>query len=809
VRRHLAAAAESWETGGHEPSELYRGARLTTALDAVDRYDPVLTDRERGLLDASCASRDAEVLQQQRATRRLRRSLGFVAVALALALVGGTAAVFQRRAASDNAARAEATGYRAETGRLLATARSLDTQDTSIAALLALEAGRRKGVDDVELNASLQQVLSARPSWLGTFPTVGEYAFGLDGTSFLSRTGQGVEVYDLADRHLRARVEHPAARGISGRRLATGNDGLVVETAGDQLVHRYRLPDLTSAGVPIVTPGSVGALAMSADGVLVTGHAGGLVVVWDATTGRERLRLKADNDIARLDVSADGSKIVTSTGTSAQVWDAASGQPLGSPIPADASDVALSPHADLVAVLHHPNGIVYDADDGHQVAVLQSRGDAFRFAADDRIVLSGSTISVDDATTGAEITSAATACGCDLTVSPDGRTAATGLDGPGLYALDGRELLADVVDAPSVAAADAYSALTSSDDHRRFAVASFGGGTTTLQRDDSGWRAGATTPDTMFGTMQPDGRLLMADTDAETATILDPASGTTSAAFPGPSGRNWPQFASLSHAGRYETYGSFDGRVTVVDTSTGDVTHLDDLRQLNAGNEFPASSIVLGARFSNDDRWLVAAAWSGAAVAWDTRTWRRAAVLEPSIADVNGVVTPTFDPTGRYLAASRGRTSIDLFDATTLAPLRSIPTGVQGLPYHAAFDPTGETLAVVMDTAGVLTYDVETGHRRWAALAGDISTTVVFLDPTTLAVARPASKRILIWQLDPDRLRAEACRAAGRNLTRGEWDELGPVDEPYRRTCPQFDEPPADPTLSVEQPPATIQVPTG
>jgi DNA-binding SARP family transcriptional activator/WD40 repeat protein len=809
VRRHLAAAAESWENGGHEPSELYRGARLTTALDAVDRYDPVLTDRERGLLDASCASRDAEVLLQQRAHRRLRRALGFVAVALVLAIVGGTAAVFQRRAANDNAARAEATGYRAETDRLLATARSLDTQDTSIAALLALEAGRRRGADEVELTATLQQVLSARPSWLGTFPTVGEYAFGLDGTSFLSRTGQGVEVYDLADRHLRARVEHPAARGISGRRLATGADGLVVETAGDQLVDRYRLPDLTPAGAPIVTPGSVGALAMSADGVLVTGHAGGLVVVWDAATGQEKLRLRADDDIARLDISADGSKIVTLTSTSAQVWDAASGQPLGSPIPADAADVALSPHAGLVAVLHRPNGIVYDADDGHQVAVLQSRGDAFRFAGDDRIVLSGSTISVDDATTGAEITSAATACGCDLTVSPDGRTAATGLDGPGLYALDGRELLADAVDAPSMADAEAYSALTSSDDHRRFAIASFGGGTTTLERDVSGWHAGETTLDTMFGTMQPDGRLVMADTDAETATIFDPASGTTSAPFPGPSGRNWAQFAGLSHDGRYETYGSFDGIVTLVDTRTGDVTRLDDLRQLNAGNEFPGSSIVLGAHFSNDDRWLVAAAWSGAAVAWDTTTWRRAAVLEPSIADVNGVVMPTFDPTGRYLVASRGRTSIDLFDATTLAPLRSIPTGVQGLPYHAAFDPTGETLAIVIDTLGVLTFDVDTGERRWAALPGDISTTVVFLDPTTLAVAQPASKRLLVWRLDPDRLRAEACRAAGRNLTRGEWDELGPADEPYRRTCPQFGEPPADPTLSVEQPPTTIQVPDG
>jgi WD40 repeat protein len=44
------------------------------------------------------------------------------------------------------------------------------------------------------------------------------------------------------------------------------------------------------------------------------------------------------------------------------------------------------------------------------------------------------------------------------------------------------------------------------------------------------------------------------------------------------------------------------------------------------------------------------------------------------------------------------------------------------------------------------------------------------------------------WELDPDEWQTTACQAAGRNLTRTEWDEyLG--DEPYRATCPQW--PPA------------------
>ena len=115
-----------------------------------------------------------------------------------------------------------------------------------------------------------------------------------------------------------------------------------------------------------------------------------------------------------------------------------------------------------------------------------------------------------------------------------------------------------------------------------------------------------------------------------------------------------------------------------------------------------------------------------------------------------------------------------------------------------------------MDTVGVLTYDVESGDRRWAALPGDISTSVVFLDPTT-ARRRPTGEQSgcssgssTASVCGPKRAAPPAATSPAPSGTR-----LGPADEPYRRTCAQFDEPPADPTLSVEQPPTTIQIPTG
>jgi len=45
---------------------------------------------------------------------------------------------------------------------------------------------------------------------------------------------------------------------------------------------------------------------------------------------------------------------------------------------------------------------------------------------------------------------------------------------------------------------------------------------------------------------------------------------------------------------------------------------------------------------------------------------------------------------------------------------------------------------------------------------------------------------VAVWDIEPAHLAAAACRLAGRNLTRTEWDTyLGNVGD-YRATCPAF-----------------------
>ena len=60
IRHHLSGAADAWDTLARPDSELYRGVRLTRALDWQSRTEPTLTDTERAFLHAARESSDAE-----------------------------------------------------------------------------------------------------------------------------------------------------------------------------------------------------------------------------------------------------------------------------------------------------------------------------------------------------------------------------------------------------------------------------------------------------------------------------------------------------------------------------------------------------------------------------------------------------------------------------------------------------------------------------------------------------------------------------------------------------------------------------
>jgi WD40 repeat protein/DNA-binding SARP family transcriptional activator len=96
LHQHLTHAARDWDAAERDPGELYRGARLASALEWAGDHRGDLNALERGFLDESRAEAEHEAEDQRRANRRLRAVLAGLAGFLALALVAGIVALNQR-----------------------------------------------------------------------------------------------------------------------------------------------------------------------------------------------------------------------------------------------------------------------------------------------------------------------------------------------------------------------------------------------------------------------------------------------------------------------------------------------------------------------------------------------------------------------------------------------------------------------------------------------------------------------------------------------------------------------------------------
>ena len=167
IRQHLTAAADGWDTLGRPDSELYRGVRLTQALQWRERADTRLTATEIAFLDASERAEQSERRAEQvraraqaRLIRRLRGVLAVAVVLLVVALSAGLMAFEQQDRAEDNAAAATVGRDQRPKpdgrGRL-----ALSTDDLDESMLLAV-AGVRLD-DSPETRSSLLSALGPAP----------------------------------------------------------------------------------------------------------------------------------------------------------------------------------------------------------------------------------------------------------------------------------------------------------------------------------------------------------------------------------------------------------------------------------------------------------------------------------------------------------------------------------------------------------------------------------------------------------------------------------------------------------------------
>ena len=182
----LATAADVWEEGGLQDSDLLRGGRLAQALDLPTGAITRALDLE--FLEASRVQAERDREAERRRVVRLRRLNAVVSVALVAALIAGGVALAQRnqaQEASDAAEasaqsaqqatevaqaseqRAEALQAEAELAALLSRSESLIGEQPEAAILVAVEAYRRD--PDRASAAAVLGALSAAP---GRFSTV-------------------------------------------------------------------------------------------------------------------------------------------------------------------------------------------------------------------------------------------------------------------------------------------------------------------------------------------------------------------------------------------------------------------------------------------------------------------------------------------------------------------------------------------------------------------------------------------------------------------------------------------------------------
>jgi hypothetical protein len=292
VHAHLITSAREWDAGGHDPSELYRGARLAGALEWAVQHGDLLNPLERDFLDASDRATQHEARRHRSQNRRLRSLLLGVGVLLVVAVVAAVVAVAQR-----HHAQAEAT---TATSLLLASDAQVNlANQLDISMLLSLP------VLEPSYRGSPIALAEARSSMITALETVRDagllalfrghtrlvysVAFLPEGRTLASAGEDGtLRLWDLATHK---QLGSPLT-GHTGPlySAAFSPDGRTLASAGfDGTVRLWDLATHQQLGSPLTRhTGPVHSVAFSPDGrTLASGSEDATVTLWDLATHQQ------------------------------------------------------------------------------------------------------------------------------------------------------------------------------------------------------------------------------------------------------------------------------------------------------------------------------------------------------------------------------------------------------------------------------------------------------------------------------------------------------------------------------------------
>jgi WD40 repeat protein len=108
-----------------------------------------------------------------------------------------------------------------------------------------------------------------------------------------------------------------------------------------------------------------------------------------------------------------------------------------------------------------------------------------------------------------------------------------------------------------------------------------------------------------------------------------------------------------------------------------------------------------------------------------------------------------------------------------------------------AFSPDGRTLASGSIDRNIILWDISNPNSKLVLRAilerhtVPILRQALYFSSDGLSLISASSKEVVVWNLDPQFWLEKACRIAGRNFTKSEWEQYLP-GQSYRATCPNL-----------------------
>ena len=803
LHRHITLAATEWDAGGRDPAELYRGIRLSSALDWAAEHGDELNTLEREFLEASRGASEHEADRSRRANRRLRALLAGASAALAVAVVAGVVALDQRGDARGAAEAADAQRLGAEAV----------TDDRLDHALLLARAGIELD-DSVATRSSLLETLLRHPAIIGEF-------YGADGWPLwalavspderfvaLGTVRGVVSVFDTATRRpVGEPYRNPTEGVIQDLKFSPDSGALIVaaEVLGGETPDmrmdvidpetgerrtRVDLPRFPSSeSADYIVAAHVAFLPNGRDFVVhqrhsdFVGHPSRLFRV-DGRTGR------VDGnplEIARVNSwfssTADGRLVFASSAVANETYAidprrlrVVRRYAIGanySTVSADGRLLALGSRDGRVRLLDLRSGDVRQLKGRHAGALVQAA-----FAPEGRgLVTSGEdgTVFVWDLATGTVRERLSAHEGeVGLAISSDGRTLYTAGDDTSAYMWDlaGDRRLVRPFDAgpPFIPDdGDEYpKGLAVSPDGGTLAVSQSDGTVDLIDPETLERRRSAQVLDGLVAWIDysPDGRLLAATGKDGKVVLVDARSLERVAELEG--------LESTSQALAF----SPDGRLLAASENFGGPVRIWDVeRRELTGVQF--ETLAPSLTFSPDGSVIALAAFERGFEIRDPQNGELIKRLRTD--DIARSVA--FNPDGSVLATGRYDGRIQLWSTGSWEPLSPALEGHDGRVLSLDFTPDGRTLASAGEDGRVLLLDVGTQRRIGSPLPvwNDFVATVFGEDGKHLFAVSSGNPAVRL-EASVDAWKRHACVVAGRDLTADEWEDALP-DRPYQPVC--------------------------